>query len=150
MKQREAKLFRRGTQEEKLYHVWYNMIDRCNNFFHPAYNRYGGKGIRVCLEWQHFQKFLAWAVQEYKPGLWLDRKDNDAGYEPGNCHWITPNASRDNVPGTLRITTFGEMKTAAQWSRDPRCKVTRDTLRARILKGYASEISITTPAGQLK
>ena len=148
--QREAKLFRRGTAEEKLYHVWYNMIDRCFNSTHSAYKRYGGRGIKVCTEWRTFAAFLEWAQQDYQAGLWLDREKKDGDYSPSNCRWITPDESRDNVRGTWRLTAFGETKTVAQWSRDPRCKVRRDTLRQRIKYGYAAEQAITTPVGLLK
>ena len=94
--------------------------------------------------------FLDWAKQDYAPGLWLDRKDNNAGYFPDNCQWITPEASRDNVRGTMIITAFGETKTVAAWSRDSRCVVKRDTLRARIKYGFPQEKAITTPVGVLK
>lgn len=150
MKQRNANLFRRGTVEEKMYHVWYNMVDRCHNPWHPAYNRYGRKGILVCPEWRDFKVFLEWAKISYEKGLWLDRENNAEGYNQNNCRWLTPNESRDNTPRTCRITAFNETKTAAEWSRDPRCKVNRDTLRARIKYGYPGELAIATPAGQLK
>lgn len=151
MKQREAKLFRRGTVEEKLYHVWFNAVDRCHNPFHPAYKRYGKRGIRVCPEWKEdFLIFLTWAKQSYIEGLWLDRENNKGNYEPNNCRWITPAESRDNVAGTCWITAFGELKTASQWSKDPRCKVSRETLRARIIYGYEPEQSIITPIRMLK
>ena len=148
--QRKANHFRRGSIEEKLYHVWYNFFDRCYNADHPAYDRYGGRGITVCAEWRQFNNFLQWALKGYKTGLWLDREDNDKEYSPSNCRWVTPTESRDNVRGTMRITAFDETKTVAQWSRDPRCKVSRGTLRARIIYGYAPEQAITTAAGELK
>lgn len=148
--ERKAGLFRRGTFEEKLYHVWYNMRDRCYNKEHPAYYRYGGRGITVCPEWNNFRTFLSWANQAYKPGLWLDREDCAKNYEPANCRWITPNQSRDNTPKTIRATAFGETKTVAEWSRDPRCVVRADTLRARIRNGFPAELSITSPVGYVK
>jgi len=150
MKPRKAKLFRRGTAEEKLYHVWYNMIARCYDPTHQAYKRYGKRGIKVCDEWRSFLPFLAWAKETYKPGLWLDRENNDKGYSSTNCRWITPDESRDNVKGTITITAFGETKTTAAWSRDPRCVVKSGTLKARIKYGYSPEKAITTPVGVLR
>jgi len=150
MKQRKASLFRRGTIEEKLYHVWFNFIDRCSNPFHPAYSRYGKRGIKVCEEWKSFGPFLKWARQGYKEGLWLDREDNDGDYTPNNCRWITPEASRNNVRGTKWLTAFGETKTISDWVKDPRCKVRHDTLAARIKYGYEPETAIITPSRGLK
>lgn len=147
---RKASLFRRGTVEEKLYHVWYNMRDRCYNPTHPAYSRYGKRGITVVEEWRDFRNFLDWAKSGYKEGLWLDRKDNDGEYSPTNCRWVTPNESRDNVRGTMYITAFGETKSAAEWTRDSRCVVKRDTLRQRIKYGYEPELAITTPVGAIQ
>lgn len=149
---RRARLFRRNTVEEKLYHVWFNMKDRCKNRGHPAYKRYGGRGIKVCSEWyNNFLAFLAWAGKDYKEGLWLDRENNDGDYSPDNCRWIKPAESRDNVRGTRRITAFGETKTVSQWVKDARCKVRHDTLAMRVFKYKRDpETSITTPVGLLK
>lgn len=150
MKPRHAELFRRGTVEEKLYHVWYNLIDRCTSHAHPAYSRYGKRGIKVCDEWKSFKVFLEWARKDYKNDLWLDRKDNNGNYEPDNCRWVTAAESRNNVQGTKWLTAFGETKTISEWIKDPRCKVRHDTLAARIKYGYEPEESITTPTRGLK
>lgn len=150
MIQRSAKLFRRGTTEEKLYHVWYNLIERCTHPGHFAYARYGKRGIKVCDDWKTFLPFLTWAKQEYKPGLWLDRKNNNGDYEPDNCRWVTQEESRNNVRGTKRITAFGETKTVSEWVKDQRCKVSHSTLAARIKYGYDPEKAITTLVGDLK
>ncbi len=47
-------------------------------------------------------------------------------------------------PGTA-IRAFGEVKSLAEWSRDPRCRVRGMTVRARLLKGLAPEHAIATP-----
>ncbi len=43
------------------------------------------------------------------------------------------------------IEAFGERKTIAQWSRDPRCVVTERALISRIHNGWDAEEAITTP-----
>lgn len=40
---------------------------------------------------------------------------------------------------------FGETRTLVEWSEDPRCVVTYNTLGYRIRKGYDAEWSITAP-----
>jgi hypothetical protein len=56
------------------------------------------RGIRVCDEWAHsFEAFKAWALANgYQDDLLLDREDNDRGYEPGNCRWVTMLESNRN------------------------------------------------------
>jgi hypothetical protein len=46
---------------------------------------------------------------------------------------------------TKYISAFGECKTIPEWCKDPRCKVSRDTLHNRISKNYNAELSIITP-----
>lgn len=47
------------------------------------YYRYGGRGITVCEEWNDFENFYQWAIKNnYKPGLTIDRINNDDGYYP--------------------------------------------------------------------
>jgi hypothetical protein len=43
---------------------------------------------------------------------------------------------------------FGESKTITAWARDPRCKVSVNTLRARRAAGWKLEDAITTPRQQ--
>lgn len=43
------------------------------------------------------------------------------------------------------VEAFGELKTVAAWSQDPRCRVTRITLHGRLYHGWDVEEAITTP-----
>lgn len=80
-----------GMSKTKLYHTWKNMKKRCENPNATRYERYGGRGIKVCEEWRNdFMEFYAWAMANgYQEGLTIDRKDNDKGYYPDNCRWET-------------------------------------------------------------
>ena len=73
-----------------LYGVWKGMKARCSDPKSPHYKYYGSKGIRVCPEWRNnFQVFYSWAKYKHRIGLEIDRIDNDKGYYPENCRFVT-------------------------------------------------------------
>mgnify|MGYP000409137109 CR=1 FL=1 len=80
-----------GGCKTRLYSIWRNMLDRCNNPKNKEYHRYGGRGIIVCAEWEtDFSSFREWALSSgYQDNLTIDRIDNDLGYAPSNCQWLT-------------------------------------------------------------
>lgn len=89
----------RGYGYHPLYFVWKNMLDRCHNKNSKFYAYYGGRGIRVCEDWQEKAvKFVLWAEKAgYEQGLELDRKDNDKGYYPDNCRFVTHLVNMQNT-----------------------------------------------------
>ena len=78
-------------KNKSLYIVYNGMKTRCNNKNSSNYKYYGGKGIRLCQEWEKsYLKFYAWAKKAgYKKGLQIDRKDSNKNYEPSNCEWVS-------------------------------------------------------------
>ena len=79
-----------GDHKTRLYQVWADMKTRCLNSNNPRYHRYGGRGIAVCVPWLEYLKFKAWAISAgYTDKLTIDRIDNDSGYRPNNCEWVT-------------------------------------------------------------
>lgn len=49
-----------------------------------------------------------------------------------------------------RITAFGETKSLSEWGRDPRCKVSTSTLRARIRNNPQADVEHAMTAGRLE
>lgn len=75
-----------GGYNSKLYSVWQALHQKCNNPNNPHYSSFGGRGIKVCTEWDNFVNFQKWAeLNDYREGLLIDRKDLNGSYTPSNC-----------------------------------------------------------------
>jgi hypothetical protein len=86
-----------------LYRRWQAMKKRC-----VMYESYVARGIKVCEEWdKNFLAFKSWAeANGADPKLELDRKNNDLGYAPDNCRWVThkENCRRGGRSGKFSIS----------------------------------------------
>lgn len=73
------------------------MRQRCQNPKATAYRFYGGRGIKVCPEWDNnFWAFIGQMGEKPDPTYTLDRIDPDGHYEPANCRWASPEEQRAN------------------------------------------------------
>ena len=85
----------------KIYSIWSNMRQRCNNKKHKNYKNYGGRGIIICNEWKEYIPFKEWAIfNGYKKGLTIDRRNNNGNYESNNCRWVTSTVNNQNTRAT--------------------------------------------------
>lgn len=87
-----------GDTGKSLHNVWIAMRQRCSNPNNAAYSLYGGRGIQVCPEWNDYTLFKEWALNNaYEEGLYLDKINNDLGYFPENCRWVTSQTNSRNI-----------------------------------------------------
>jgi len=95
----------------RLYSIWCGMRQRCNNPNRDSYSLYGGKGVKVCEEWNNYSAFKEWAMSHgYADDLSIDRIDPNKDYCPENCRWLTrsENTARANKNHTTRKVIRGE------------------------------------------
>ncbi|MBQ5900599.1 MAG: hypothetical protein IIW86_01930 [Clostridia bacterium] len=114
----EKQFKKHGLRHTKIYNVWNTIKQRCNNPNVNCYERYGGRGIKICDEWLDFMAFYNWAItNDYKEGLSIDRINNNGNYEPSNCQWVNAKSQANNRRSSRYITYNNETHTVAEWSR---------------------------------
>ncbi|MED3921220.1 hypothetical protein P4644_16160 [Priestia aryabhattai] len=117
----------------KLYIVWYSMLGRCYTKSSTRYEYYGAKGVTVCEEWRNsFLAFKKFALENgYKEGLQIDRIDNNKGYSPDNCRFITHKENNNNRTNHFYVDIGNhEVYTLSQLSE--KTGINRMTLYSRI------------------
>lgn len=106
-----------GKHNSRIYRIWRDMKTRCSCPSAKAYERYGGGGINYIVEWEDFEPFYNWAINNgYKEGLTLDRIDYNGNYEPKNCRWATVKTQCRNTRVNKLITYKGETHCVAEWA----------------------------------
>lgn len=111
-----------GLSKTRIYRIYSGMKSRCLNKNYHAYKHYGGRNIKICNEWlgeNGFQNFYEWSMKNgYADNLTIDRKDNDNGYSPDNCRWVTQEIQARNKRSNLLIEYNGETKSLIEWSKE--------------------------------
>jgi hypothetical protein len=109
--------YKHGEVKTRLYKIWGDMRNRCNNPNNSAYIYYGGRNIKVCQEWSDFLNFKEWALQnKYKNNLTIDRIDVNGNYDPNNCRWVSKREQNLNKRNNHYITYNGETHTMKEWA----------------------------------
>ena len=105
------------ARNKHLYGVWTTMKHRCENPKREKFKDYGARGIDVCEEWNDPNRFIDWALENgYESGLQIDRIDNNKGYSPDNCRWVSPKTNSRNRRNTVYVIVDGAKKSAVEWA----------------------------------
>ena len=109
-------LYKHGMADTSIHNTWMDMRRRCYKKYRRDYNRYGGRGIRVCKEWKDsFEQFYK-DMGDPPEGHTLDRIDNDGNYCKENCKWSTVKEQSRNKRHSLYVTSNGITKHLKEWA----------------------------------
>lgn len=128
-----------GMSNSRLHYAWGNMKSRCYNPNNRFFKRYGGRGITVCEEWRDsFTAFVDWAMENgYRDNLTIDRIDNNKGYSPNNCRWVTAKVQANNRSTSKVYVIDGTAKSISEWCE--RYTKKKSTVAYRLNAGWTIE-----------
>ena len=138
-----------GLSKTPEYKSWLGMKDRCYNKNSKKYNRYGGRGIRVCDRWKaSFLSFLEDMGPRPSDKKSIDRINNDGDYEPKNCRWANDKEQQNNRSNNHVISHQGKTMTISEWAAEK--KICEDVIFARKKLGWTDSEALTKPAHERK
>jgi hypothetical protein len=144
-----------GKSKCRSYSVWRSMKRRCQNPACKDYPNYGGRGIKVCPEWQSFMGFYV-CMGDRPDNLTIDRIDNDGNYCPQNCRWATRSEQNANRSSDYRyfnrsprlITWAGSTRRITAWARIT--GISRHAIDWRLEHGWEVGTALTMPVKSRK
>lgn len=138
------------SYKERLYKVWSNMKLRCNNPNHKQYYNYGGRGIKVCDEWNNdYLSFKKWAYENgydenaSKGQYTIERIDVNGNYCPENCCWKTHKEQQFNKRNNHKVEYDGKLLTLTEWGELTGFGF--HLIQSRLKRGWSIEKALTTP-----
>lgn len=127
------------------YKIWEAMKRRCLNVNDSSYERYGGRGIKVCDRWLHsFENFYSDLGPRPSSQFCIERKDNNGNYEPGNCCWATRKQEARNTRRSRWIEIDGVSRTLPEWAEIYHQPVKAVYLRI-FRRGWNPKTALVTP-----
>lgn len=136
--------YKHGGSKTREFKIWAAMRRRCSNLRDTSFQKYGGRGVKVCERWESFENFYADMGPRPSPAHSVERIDNSGNYEPGNCRWATPQEQGVNTRQNVRLTFGGKTMTMGEWARA--VGLSSSCLSGRLKKGWSLESALTTPS----
>lgn len=144
-----TKWFRTHPNEKRLYQIWIGIRRRAggNRFKKDINDRHAKiySHLTVAPEWNDWLVFYNWALKNgWEPSLTIDRINNEKGYSPDNCRWVSRAENNRNRGCVKKYLYKGEYLTLAQIAQKTGTLETR--LYNRIKNyGYSVEDAVNTP-----
>jgi hypothetical protein len=134
--------YKHGMKHSPEYTAWCGIIRRCEAPKAFAYDRYGGRGIKICNRWREsFEAFYEDMGPKPSPLHTIDRIDNDGHYEPGNCRWTTMKRQCRNRSSNHTLEYNGETLALSEW--EERTGIPANRISRRIRRGWTAEMALT-------
>ena len=132
----------KNYSKTRIYKIYVSMKNRCERKTSINYERYGGRGIKVCKWWQKFENFYKWAIKNgYNNDLSLDRINNNKGYTPKNCRWVDRKTQQRNTRANVVIELNVERHCIAEWAEIT--GINHSTIRSRYSRKWKAEDILT-------
>lgn len=132
-----------GLSRSRMYKIWKGIKNRCLNINNKDYIKYNQKGLYY--KWKNdFKIFYDWSMNNgYKDNLSIDRIDNNKGYYPTNCRWVT-RIQQENNKTTNKYLEYNNKKlTYAEWARE--LNIPYYLIKNRLYAGWTIDKIFNTP-----
>lgn len=147
--------YKARRQKAPLYATWQQMLTRTGHKGNPKdhdVSRYIERGIDICDAWTSYREFEVWALcNGWKRGLQIDRVDNNKGYDPSNCRFVTPKENARNKSNTHKLEDGTPLITL--WERmtaEGKCNLPYKLVEGRVSRGWNPVEAITSPKKIIK
>lgn len=139
-----------GQSKSKMHVVWAGMLQRCRNPRDTSFARYGGRGVKVCPQWDpqqggSFEQFAADMGEPPTPLHTIDKDKLGDGllYSPETCCWLTPKEQARNTRRNLYYEICGFTKCLAEWAEF--FGINYGTVYDRLSRGWSIGMALSTP-----
>lgn len=146
-----------GHGKDITYNCWNGMVHRCRNPENGTYERYGGRGIKVCDCLAADPRNLVAVIGKRQSAEYsIDRFPSNAGhYSCGQCEdckangwplnirWATKVEQMRNMGSNASLTAFGKTLLRCEWAEIS--GINMETVRKRMIRGWTIEEALTTP-----
>ena len=134
-----------GMSHSRLDEIFKNMLARCYKPQNKRWDRYGGRGIKVCDQWRENRSaFFCWALANgYEASRSIDRIDVNGDYTPKNCRWATTRQQANNTSRSVHLTWHNETATVTEWAA--KLGVRASALQHRVDRGWPEDRIFTQP-----
>jgi len=134
-----------GMTNTPEFIAWNSMNVRCKNPSHKFFHRYGGRGISICERWAAFENFYSDMGPRPTKSHSLDRIDNNLGYSPENCRWVTQRTQKVNQERTVMLTHNGKTQCVMDWAIETGISHATISQRIKNLKWSVCDALSTQP-----